>query len=113
MCESLEDSIMNVGVVRVVFLLTAIVLVGPYLAHSQEPPNPNVASTPPRSPEEERQSFHVPPGFEVQLVAAEPYVRKPININFDERGRLWVTESIEYPFPADPKARQRDCIRIL
>src|SRR5215469_16094615 len=59
-----------------------------------------IAQTKPRTPEEERQGFHVPPGFEVQLVAAEPDVRKPININFDDQGRLWITESIEYPFPA-------------
>src|SRR5207302_5263655 len=50
---------------------------------------------------------------EVQLVAAEPYVRKPININFDPRGRLWVTESVEYPFPAAEGTRHRDSIRIL
>src|SRR5207248_1466184 len=54
-----------------------------------------------------------PPGFEVQLVAAEPYVRKPININFDDRGRLWVTESVEYPFPAGEGNRHRDAVRIL
>src|SRR5262249_13109005 len=55
----------------------------------------------------------LPPGFEIQLVAAEPYVRKPININFDARGRLWVSESVEYPFPAPAGARPRDTIRIL
>src|SRR5947199_7365317 len=59
-----------------------------------------IAQTNPRTPEEERKGFHLPPGFEVQLVAAEPDVRKPININFDDHGRLWVTESIEYPFAA-------------
>src|SRR6202040_3298814 len=65
------------------------------------------------TPEEERRSFRVPPGFEVQLVAAEPYGRKPININFDDRGRLWVTESVEYPFPPCPHVRQRVAVRIL
>src|SRR5436189_5682978 len=59
-----------------------------------------IAQTNPKTPEEERKSFHVPAGFEVQLVAAEPDVRKPININFDDRGRLWVTESVEHPFAA-------------
>jgi putative heme-binding domain-containing protein len=77
----------------------------PYAAH--------VSRAGPRSPEEERSGFHLPPGFEIQLVAAEPYVRKPININFDERGRLWVTESVEYPFPAATGSRPRDTVRIL
>src|ERR1700719_306900 len=73
----------------------------------------NVARSGPRTPEEERRGFHLPPGFEIQLVAAEPYVRKPINMNFDDRGRLWVTESVEYPFPAPPGAIPRDTVRIL
>jgi putative heme-binding domain-containing protein len=71
-----------------------------------------IAQTNPRTPEEERKGFHVPAGFEVQLVAAEPDVRKPININFDDRGRLWVTESVEYPFPAQGHPG-RDVIGIL
>jgi putative heme-binding domain-containing protein len=71
-----------------------------------------IAQTNPRTPEEERKGFHLPPGFEVQLVAAEPDVRKPININFDDRGRLWVTESVEYPFAAQGRAGH-DMIGIL
>ena len=65
-----------------------------------------VAKTPPLSPEKERECFHLPPGFEAQLVAAEPDIQKPMNLAFDAKGRLWVTGSIEYPFPA--KGRGRD-----
>jgi putative heme-binding domain-containing protein len=82
-------------------------------AAEAEPFAEHISKTDPLTPEEERKKLHVPPGFEVQLVAAEPYVRKPININFDDRGRLWVTESIEYPFAAGPGAPHRDTIRIL
>src|SRR5262249_34117349 len=71
-----------------------------------------IAQTNPRTPEEERKGFHVPVGFEVQLVAAAPDVRKPININFDDQGRLWVTESVEYPFPVQGHPG-RDIIGIL
>ena len=59
-----------------------------------------VVSAPPRTPEEEIKAFHLPPGFEAQLVASEPDIHKPINIAFDDRGRLWVTDTVEYPFPA-------------
>ncbi len=90
-----------------------VVLVLVALPLQSAPADPHVATSGPRSPEEERRSFHVPEGFEVQLVAAEPYVRKPININFDARGRLWVTESVEYPFPAKEGVRHRDSVRIL
>jgi putative heme-binding domain-containing protein len=65
-----------------------------------------------RSPEAERLVLHVPPGFEVQLVAAEPDIDKPMNLAFDARGRLWVTHSREYPIAAAPGAGH-DRVSIL
>ena len=62
---------------------------------------------------EERKALHVPPGFEIQLVAAEPDIHKPLNLAFDDRGRLWVTDTVEYPFPAPPGTRPRDSVKIL
>ena len=52
------------------------------------------------SPAAQLKMFHVPPGFEVQLVAAEPEIQKPLNLNFDSAGRLWVTGTTLYPWPA-------------
>src|SRR5688500_2526193 len=43
------------------------------------------------------------PDLAVDLVAAEPEVRQPVNITFDERGRMWVVQYIQYPFPAGLK----------
>lgn len=37
-----------------------------------------------------------PPGFRVTLAAAEPDVRQPIAIAYDDRGRLWVAECFSY-----------------
>ncbi len=59
----------------------------------------NIRPTDPRTPEEERKGFILPPGFEVQLFASEPDIDKPINMTFDAKGRMWVTQSFEYPFP--------------
>jgi putative heme-binding domain-containing protein len=73
----------------------------------------HIAQTDARSPEEERKAFHLPPGFEIQLVAAEPDIKKPINIAFDARGRLWVTQSEEYPFPVKDGSPSRDTVKIL
>ncbi|WP_080236951.1 PVC-type heme-binding CxxCH protein [Spirosoma rigui] len=42
-------------------------------------------------------SFHVADGFEVTLFAAEPLVAKPIQMNWDADGRLWVVSSTAYP----------------
>ncbi|MEO6568190.1 MAG: hypothetical protein ABIO94_05460, partial [Opitutaceae bacterium] len=49
---------------------------------------------------ESRAQFHLPPGFEIQLVAAEPDLEKPFNIAFDSVRRVWVTGSKIYPWPA-------------
>lgn len=72
-----------------------------------------VRTTDPLTPEREQQTFVLPPGFEIQLVAAEPDIAKPLNMAFDHRGRLWVTSSKEYPFPAAPNQQGRDTIKIL
>lgn len=73
----------------------------------------NVRTTEPQTPEAQRRSFHLPPGFAIQLVAAEPDLRKPMNMAFDARGRLWVSESREYPFPVKPGSPARDSIRVF
>ncbi len=52
------------------------------------------------SPENEKNAFELPPGFEITLFASEPNITKPINMEFDDRGRLWVTQSSEYPIEA-------------
>src|SRR5690606_14303436 len=54
----------------------------------------------PLTPQEQLKRFKVPPGFEVQLVASEPQIQKPMNLNFDAAGRLWATGSELYPWPA-------------
>jgi putative heme-binding domain-containing protein len=69
---------------------------------------PQVAPTDALSPDEQRAKFKLPPGFEIQLVVAEPQIGQPMNLNFDARGRLWITHSVEYPYPArgdvDPRS---------
>lgn len=73
----------------------------------------NIRSTDPRSPEEERLGFKLPPGFEIQLFASEPDIDKPINMAFDAKGRMWVTQSFEYPFPSAPGNKSTDKLTIL
>ncbi|KAA0991235.1 PVC-type heme-binding CxxCH protein [Dyadobacter aurulentus] len=65
-----------------------------------------------KTPEEERKNFILPPGFEVTLFASEPDITKPINMEFDDRGRLWVTQSSEYPVAAG-QGDGKDRITIL
>ena len=49
-------------------------------------PYPHVVETEPLSPAQQREKFRLPPGFEIELVAAEPQIAKPMNLNFDARG---------------------------
>jgi putative membrane-bound dehydrogenase-like protein len=77
------------------------------------PQDPNIAASEAKTPAEEQKTFHLPPGFEIQLVASEPDIHKPMNIAFDDRGRLWVTESVEYPFPVTGDKKPRDAVKIL
>jgi len=72
----------------------------------------NIRTTEALSPEDEKKGFKLPPGFEIQLFASEPEIGKPINMSFDARGRLWVTQSYEYPFP-DSTGVGKDKITIL
>ena len=41
--------------------------------------------------------IQVPAGFELQLFASEPDIINPIAMAWDERGRLWVVETVDYP----------------
>lgn len=74
--------------------------------------NEHIRSTEARTPDEERYGFKLPPGFQIELYASEPDIGKPINITFDAKGRMWVTQSFEYPFPASP-GKGSDRITIL
>jgi putative heme-binding domain-containing protein len=70
----------------------------------QQPPTDvyaeHIRTTGFKTPEEERLAFVLPEGFEVTLFASEPDITKPMNMEFDDRGRLWVTQSSEYPMAA-------------
>src|SRR6478735_8205401 len=79
-------------------LLTEIVLIVPPLPaadvipHAQDkPPGPAL------TPQEAIKKMTVPEGFSVELVASEPDIVNPVAMTIDEKGRFWITESLEYP----------------
>ena len=62
------------------------------IPHAQDkPPGPAL------SPAEAIAKMVVPEGFSVELVASEPDIVNPVSMTIDERGRFWITESLEYP----------------
>ncbi len=68
---------------------------------------------PPREPAEALKAIQVRPGFRVELVAAEPLIRSPVALDFDEDGRLFVVEYPEYNQYANPKFKGHGSIKML
>lgn len=68
----------------------------------------------PLSPADSMSHYHYPAGMRLELFASEPDVIKPIAMNFDDRGRLWVIESVDYPndVVANPHVNGNDRIKI-
>ena len=52
------------------------------------------------------------PGFQAELIAAEPDVRQPVAFAIDERGRLWVAEAHSYP-AKQPEGKGKDRVVIF
>ena len=51
----------------------------------------------PMTPQQSMEHIVVPAGFELQLFASDPDIKKPIAMAWDERGRLWIIETTDYP----------------
>ena len=62
--------------------------------------------------EESIKHFITPVGFAVELFAADPEIGKPLAMNWDERGRLWLCETLDYPNELQEPTKGRDRIRI-
>jgi putative heme-binding domain-containing protein len=94
----------------VVLLLLGVVTGSANTAIAQRNLNPK--EVPPNDPEQERQALQVADGFEVNLWASDPLIQKPIEINFDPQGRLWVASSEAYP-QVRPGQTANDKILVL
>ncbi|MCF3652353.1 PVC-type heme-binding CxxCH protein [Synoicihabitans lomoniglobus] len=79
--------------------------------YRKQDPAPELAK--PFTPEESQQLTLAERGFELQLFAAEPMVVNPIALAWDERGRLFVAETIDYPNEVDTNQQGDDRILIL
>ncbi|MBI1903382.1 MAG: dehydrogenase, partial [Planctomycetia bacterium] len=89
----------------------AVLNFGMAAAQERVPHNQDKPPGPALSPAEAIAKMQVPEGFSVELVAAEPDIVNPVAMTFDERGRVWITESLEYP-RRDP-GPGRDRVKIL
>ncbi|WP_152050982.1 PVC-type heme-binding CxxCH protein [Tautonia marina] len=64
--------------------------------------------TAPLAPEVAREAFEVAEGLAVDLAVADPIIAQPLQVSFDERGRMWVVEYRQYPEPAGLTMVSRD-----
>ncbi len=68
----------------------------------------------PLTPQQSEKLIQVPAGFKLQLFASEPDIINPIAMNWDEKGRLWVIETVDYPNTVrDDKGEGDDKVKIL
>ncbi len=73
--------------------------------HQSRPPGPALTA------DQAMTKMQLPPGFKIECVAHEPDVINPTSFTFDDQGRIWITESVEYPRADAGKGRDR--IKVL
>jgi glucose/arabinose dehydrogenase len=84
--------------IHLLVLLIIVVLTGLHTSatadEDQEPlwKDLDVPPTRPLKPQQALKSFRVPPGLNIELVAAEPMIADPVDIRWDAKGRMWVVE---------------------
>lgn len=65
-------------------------------------------------PQNALKSLKVADGLQVRMMASEPVLRNPTNIDVDDKGRIWVTEAFNYrPFRNKTTTPEGDRILIL
>src|SRR5262249_38205626 len=95
-------------------LLFLFVVASPALAQREYGFNNTKASGQPYlKPQESLARMKIADGFEIRLAAAEPTIVNPIAFTIDEKGRIWVVESFEYPKRTPKGKMPRDRIKIL
>ena len=88
---------------RMIGRAVVLVLIGTVSAFAQSTKAPAIphaqdkVPNEPRDPSTAAKMMTVPDGFTVEVVASEPDIVNPVAMSIDERGRFWITESLEYP----------------
>lgn len=76
---------------------TTALFLAPALSQDEPEADPNeMPRVPATEPKDAPATFEIQPGFELQLAAHEPLVVDPIDIDFDEKGRMFVVEMRGY-----------------
>lgn len=57
---------------------------------------------PPKNPEQTLNTFDLDTAFTIELFATEPLIADPVEMIFDQKGRIYVVEMPDYPFKPEP-----------
>ncbi len=90
-------------------ILTLLLLPG-LTAFASQPTS--TKDLPDPNPQVQQAAFVVPEGFEINLFASEPMIQKPVQMNWDSAGRLWVVSSTTYPH-IKPGESAKDQVVVL
>ena len=101
-------SIMNTMRIRIVIAAVCLMLACLQPALAQR----GLKDIPSPDPAAELAAMQVADGYEVNLFAADPLITKPLQMNFDPQGRLWVSSSSVYP-QIRPGEVANDTVTIL
>lgn len=83
----------------------------PHVANYEKRPEP-VTYQHPLSVKGSLERTQVPIDLKLELFASEPDITKPIAFAWDERGRLWVAETRDYPHGVSESGQGNDSIKI-
>ncbi|MPZ19749.1 MAG: c-type cytochrome [Luteitalea sp.] len=90
----------RVQVIGLLVVTVALIGHGAQQSPANRPWPPSVQEVPPESPvlspAEAIKTFHMPPGYRLELVASEPLIQDPVAIDWDLEGRLWAVEMPGY-----------------
>lgn len=92
-------------------MITRIILtlsLGILAAHAQR----GLKDIPDPDPVKQQASFNLPEGMQIELFASDPMIAKPVQMNFDTQGRLWLVSSGMYPHIV-PGAEENDRVLVL
>ena len=63
-------------------------------------------------PLKQKEGFNLPEGMQIELFASDPMISKPVQMNFDTKGRLWLVSSGMYPH-IRPGNAENDRVLVL
>ena len=99
---------LSTRVAGVAVLISLVYMTFPRAAEQQ-----SIRRVHPKEPAEALKTFSVPKGFRMDVLAHEPFVRDPVQIAYDEQGRMYVVELTSYPHPENSRDKALGSVRFV